>query len=137
MALIGTTPKTPMSTAAKPTPRPRTAHPDPRRVLFAFLVATGESNRSAAGRVGVSLRTAKRWRKAPGFWANVDAIQKRHLEAAQAACLGHLTAAIDALAETMNADASDRWGDIRRLQAARAILDRLTPLERSAHTDTG
>lgn len=92
--------------------------------VLALAVASGESVRSAASRLGIPGRTAKRWAASEAFKAKVQ----EHRASFTDQALGRLTAlavgAVDVMGELMKEADSDST----RLAAAKAVLDKLPSL---------
>lgn len=92
--------------------------------LLALAVASGEALLFAAKRLGIGVRTAKRWNADPEFRARVAALRAEHIERTLSRLSVSSAAAAAELARLMTQSTSETV----RLAASKAILDRLPTL---------
>ncbi len=103
---------------AKHDPTPRNPS---QAALLALAVASGESVRHAAARLGIAHRTAKRWAAGERFKARVQTLRAEFIDSA----LGRLTVLASGAVGVMGKLMAEADSDATRLAAAKAIIDKL------------
>lgn len=106
---------------AKPNPNPRNPG---RAALLALSVASGETLRGAAKRLGIPIGTAKRWAASERFKTRVEELRADMISATVGQLASRAAGAVETLGKLMDTSESESI----QLSAARAILDRLGPV---------